>query len=401
MQTPSQAQKNKYWFVLGRESLIAAAEISAVLNNFKYEFKIPILKTEDKIDPKILINRLGGTIKIAEEILDDASDEEVINTIVAELKTVEGKINFGISMYGDELQRGALITETKKLGLKIKKILKNEKYSVRYVENREPVLSSVTVEKNGLTARGREFLISVPANGKNYSAAVTRAVQPFEEFSLRDYGRPGRDDASGMLPPKLAMMMINISKCPKAGVLLDPFCGSGTIITEAMLLGFKKLSGSDISDKAIEDCKKNIEWISGRNKTVIDYAVPEIYQLDVNKLTEKKSSGSVGAIVTEPFLGKPLRGGETKMMIVAQIEELKKLYLEAFRQFYKILKPGGIVNFIIPRFRLGNDWIRIDCENEIKKIGFETEKLFENYTSLLYARPDQRVGREIWMFRKI
>ena len=43
---------------------------------------------------------------------------------MAELKTVEGKINFGISMYGDELQRGALITETKKLGLKIKKILK-------------------------------------------------------------------------------------------------------------------------------------------------------------------------------------------------------------------------------------------------------------------------------------
>lgn len=55
----------------------------------------------------------------------------------------------------------------------------------------------------------------------------------------------------------------NIS-CRKAkigDVILDPFCGSGTILTEAMLINYKNLIGADISPKAINDTKKNIEWI--------------------------------------------------------------------------------------------------------------------------------------------
>ena len=87
-------------------------------------------------------------------------------------------------------------------------------------------------------------------------------MQPFKDLSRLDFGRPARDDFSGMLPPKLAQIMINLAQVqnPEA-LIIDPFCGSGTILSEALLMGYKDLLGSDISPKAIADTYKNISWI--------------------------------------------------------------------------------------------------------------------------------------------
>ena len=111
-------------------------------------------------------------------------------------------------------------------------------------------------------------------------------------------------------------------------------------------------------------------------------------------------SASVDAIVTEPYLGKPLRGQESKQELISQVKELKGLYLQAFRQFYQILKPNGKVVFVIPRFKYANEWITIDCKNEIEKIGFKALSFFESQLRLVYARPNQRIAREIWRFEK-
>jgi tRNA G10 N-methylase Trm11 len=414
----------RHWFVLGRESLIAAAEIGAVLGFPDSEsgsrltvgknFFPPILKAElppaGGFNSKKLINRLGGTIKIAEEIADNVNIEEMKEKIFSELRMVEGKINFGLSFYNTEI----ILKEIKNLGLEIKKALKNEGRSVRYVENKELTLSSVAVEKNGLTARGREFLIE-KKDGK-YSIAKTKTVQPFENFSDRDFGRPGRDDLSGMLPPKLAMILINLAQTSLDKVLLDPFCGSGTILSEALLLEYKNLIGSDISEKAVENTKINIDWVAkkfsrfwldqNRGSSILHEAksgqLPDIkiFKSEITELSKNLRSDSIDAIVTEPYLGKPLRGQETKQELVSQSKELKHLYLQAFQQFYRVLKPKGKIVFIIPRFKFAGDWIEIDCKNEIEKIGFKALPFFESQLRLVYARPNQRVAREIWRFEK-
>ncbi len=399
---PTPAPNTSHWFVLGRESLIAAAEIDAVLGLKKYDYSLPILKTDVKFNSKNLIGRLGGTIKIAEEIADNVGIEEMKEKIILELRKVEGKINFGLSFYNTEI----ILKEIKDLGLEIKKVLKNEGCSIRYVENKEPALSSVAVEMNGLTARGREFLIE--KKDDKYSLAVTQAVQPFEEFSARDFGRPGRDDLSGMLPPKLAMILINLSQTQLNSALLDPFCGSGTILSEAMLLNYKNLIGSDISEKAVADTKINIDWVANKfNRKLPDI---KIFKSEIIGLSGKLPSGAVDAIVTEPYLGKPLRGQETKQELLIQAKELKDLYLQAFQQFHRVLKTKGKVVFIIPRFsakggsasggKFNNEWITIDCKNEIEKIGFKALPFFEGQLRLIYARPNQRVAREIWRFEK-
>ena len=54
----------------------------------------------------------------------------------------------------------------------------------------------------------------------------TLVVQPFKVLSKRDFGRPARDDHSGMLPPKLAQIMINLARRNddiSTKTILDPF----------------------------------------------------------------------------------------------------------------------------------------------------------------------------------
>lgn len=468
-QAPAPPASN--WFILGREPLLSAAEIFSVLQipfgqSDAYEYQPPILRVrsagvqnfEPLRDAEKFIARIGGTIKIAEEIAHNLSEEELIERMVAELERIEGKIHFGISWYSPnnvgvisttsagrrELPLPAAIEQW---GREIKQQLKEKGRSVRYVFKDELTLSSVTVEQNKLVEKGREFLVrgGVGIDCNQYLLAITRAVQPFKEFSARDYGRPGRDDISGMLPPKLALIILNLAASsfpnfsPFGGSpggrqfpvsnfrILDPFCGSGTILTEALLLGHKNLIGTDISEKAIKDTKQNIEWFSKYYSLLsTDYSL-KLFQSDVLHLSKNLLSASVDAIITEPLLGPPLKGNEKIEQVKKTVLELNRLYFQAFREFKKILRPGGVVVFIFPRFAVGSlsspargevsrgtrdggegvggNWITISNRvvPDIEKLGFNVEPLLPKEIHqepfVLYHREKQRVGREIWKFR--
>ncbi|MFA7653954.1 MAG: DNA methyltransferase [Candidatus Magasanikbacteria bacterium] len=383
-----------YWFILGREKLLSTAEIAAVTRYHPKSTSGSVLKLDQKIDSE-LIKQLGGTIKIGKEIAINLTVDKLKAKMVDELKQIEGKIHFGVSIYSI---RGGAQSIDERLGLEVKKELKKLGKSVRFVEGQHGVLNSAQIKYNKLIDKGAEFLIEVI--DKKFNLAKMIAVQDVDEFSERDFGRPGRDDLSGMLPPKLAMMMINLAQAKLDDVILDPFCGSGTIITEAMLMGYKNLTGSDLSEKAIEDTKKNIVWLKNNNRT-IEQSNIELFTADAVQLSSKITKNSVNAIITEPYLGRPLYGNESEAQIRSQAEELKNLYLAALAEFTKILKPHGTIIFIVPRFKNKNSWITIDIKNEIKKLGLISEPLLPGQEFLLYARPDQKVGREIWKFKKI
>ncbi|MDO9509956.1 MAG: hypothetical protein Q7J14_01560, partial [Candidatus Magasanikbacteria bacterium] len=125
----------------------------------------------------------------------------------------------------------------------------------------------------------------------------------------------------------------------------------------------------------------------------------------VENLSEHLKKNSVDKIITEPYLGKPLKGNESRDILINQATELKELYLRAFSEFAKILKTSGEVIFIVPCFKQTGEWIRINMESELTKMGFKSELLItigeKKYSSLLYSRIDQHVGREIYKFVKI
>jgi len=367
-----------YLFVLGREAHVSAAELTAVLllwnvsiTTQRQDNKNLVITTSTPIDLVQIMERLGGTVKIGEKI-----EESLVEYI--DKTQPEGKIHFSLSG-----------TNAKKEALKIKKELKSNGRSVRYIEAN----NTATILHNNLVQRAGDFTTV------GQDLFVTRAIQPIEEFGKRDYEKPGADSKSGMLPPKLAKIMINLTQAPPKATLLDPFCGSGTVLMEALAMGYNNILGLDISEKAITDTKKNITWM--KKEFGLHTSGTKVYASDVRAISAKKvPPDSIDAIATEPFMGKPKNGRETRSQLEQESKELGALYTDAFKTFAKIMKKGGAIVFIIPMFRHGDTWVKVNCVEKIKKLGFTVDPLSEKHDALLYWRRRQHVGREIWKFTK-
>jgi len=391
----------KYFFILGNNPTLSIAEIcsvfpSASIGRFVNE-QVFILETEE-FDAQKIIRKLGGTIKIGilKGELPDGNYQKMAESLfkLIDFKDSEGKFKYGISYYGKNR------FNIKPIGMEIKNFLKNAGKSARWVVSREPVLSSVVVEQNKLVGSGAEFVLIPEPESKKTLIGKTSAVQAFKELSFRDYGRPKRDDRSGMLPPKLAQIMINLAGGKKAETILDPFCGSGTILTEAMLMGYTNIIGTDISGKAVEDAKNNLEWV--KEKFRISNFEFRIYGLSVTELSKKIAPNSIGAIATEPYLG-PQRG---KIDAKQTIKDLEKLYSLSLEEFKKILKPGGRVAMVWPVITRSQDFLNPDLSG-LKIVNPLPENLRNNKTlkltdrnTVIYGREGQKVWREIVVLEK-
>ncbi len=370
----------KYIFILGHNPRLSVAEILAVLPKAVIitESSSFLIAENNQLDCHKLLNQLGGTIKIGEVIGEQINPDIIVNQLKP-LKSA-GKLNFGLSYYD---------CKKNDLGMKVKRDLRRWDISSRLVTSKDKALSSVVVTKNKCV----EFLIL-----NNHWLGRTCAVQEFEDYSQRDYGRPARDVISGTMPPKLAKIMINLAQLPLSAVILDPFCGSGTILQEAILLGYKKVIGSDISTKAVEDTKKNLEWLENNLKPKIKNPKSKaggvkIFQADVRNISKKIDS--VDTIVTEPYLGPPLRGSERREELKKIINELSELYVSAFSEFRKILASGGRVVIAFPAFRFGKEILELPILEQIKKLGFTQL----NQDKLIYSRPGQKVWRQIFIWQ--
>lgn len=390
----------EYFFILGSNPALSIAELSAIfegeLHNAEMsdDGSVLIFSSEKIADIAPFIKVLGGTIKIG-EVLDSQDEpqpdiQKILDLVAKRIdsSTAAGKFPFGFSFYG------RINGDGKRIGMQTKDFLKEKGISSRWVTSRERQLSSVVVETNKLSSKGIE--IAFIKAGKKLFYGRTLSVQPFRELSFRDYGRPARDDRSGMLPPKLAQIMINLSGASKDAAILDPFCGSGTILSEAMLMGYDEISGSDLSSKAIADTKMNCSWV--KEKFKLDGGLPALRQADAGTLSKLHKNSTFDAIITEPFLG-PQRGRHDAAQTA---QELDALYSKAFAEFEKILKPTGRIVMVWPIIRGQNGEKRLNPDLH----GFKILPLLPNELilkqarltdrgTIVYGREGQKVWREI------
>jgi len=373
-----------YAFILGRYPDLSKVEIFAVLRKSDLEYTVVyesglVLLLSMKVElPVTKINLLlGGTVKIgqifqkfpqsihADKVKEYlTSDTLFINYFI----NIPQKPTFGISLYPYHrtVKSHNPWARTQRELLKIiKEHLDSQGFKSRYPNLEGTTLSSASVEKNKLISDGVEILlIETPTD---IFVGKTLIVQEFESFSERDFGRPKRDMDSGIMPPKIARMMINIAESPTDGQLLDPFCGSGTLVQEALLLGYSQVIGSDLSPKAVRDTKENLEWLKNKNLTQLD---AKILNLDTTKLSDKIGEKSINAIVTEPYMGPNLQFKSHLKDVQSVKSELETLYLASFKQFAKVLKDHSSVVMIFPIFHVNNHYLYLDILEKIALLGF-------------------------------
>jgi len=97
---------------------------------------------------------------------------------------------------------------------------------------------------------------------------------------------------SAAMPPKIARCMVNLAR-PRAGdMVLDPFCGTGSFLVEAGLIGCRVL-GSDIKRRMVMGSIQNLSicGIKPEGLFVADARLPPL------------PSGSIRCVVTDPPYG--------------------------------------------------------------------------------------------------
>ncbi len=398
-----------YLCILGRTPELSIEELLIVARKIGHvvEATPQAVVLQGSFDPVALLSRLGGTIKIArvEETIDlwnRLTKDIWLRILRSELHDVHGKFLFGYSVYGAPEQAKKQFYA---LGLSLKKHLKAARISARLVSSKEDALSSVVVRKNNLI--GRELIV---VQGQKCYLGRTLAVQDFDSYGLRDYGRPSRNMERGLLPPKLAQILLNLAEITHESRLLDPFCGGGTVVQEALLMGLTKVYGSDIDPKAIDETKKNISWLSEQFKL----PSPHLSAADALELSKAYTGQTFDAIVTEPFLG-PARilrqKSFTRSDLQRIVSDIGRLYHDFFSSMAAVSHPGTIAVVVFPVIDLFGSRYEVGDFAQLEHFGWKlqdpevTHRISRPKLSsrgqLLYAREDQIVLREITVWKKV
>jgi tRNA G10 N-methylase Trm11 len=373
-----------YLFILGRTPLLAFVELQTFFPHVaRVSVDLASCEAQFSLPAASILSRLGGTVKIAQNFgaIVDITPE----TLAPFFDTTRGRFSFGVSSYGGIPKVSREFLE----GIKL--LLEGCGVSVRFVESRDgAALSSVVVEKNQL----QELVIA--KTGVGYVVGRTVAVQPFDTWGQRDFGRPHADPKAGMLPPKVSRMVVNIAdrrrdigKVLAQKTLLDPFCGMGTILSEALVMGWNVV-GADLDTDVVTRARANIRWLTETKKA----AEGVTYRFNVSDAVHVSAAvdaSTIDAIVTEPFMGPP------KVRDVKNtLKGLEKLYIGCLRDWHTVLKPQGVVMMALPMYELGGRMYFV------KKVIDMCETL--GYTIVTgpieYSRPQAIVKRVFYLFQK-
>lgn len=382
---------SKHIFVLGRQPNLGMAELERLIGQADLSFFNPNVAVADTKVNQYLLSRLGGTQKTAEVIaetetkswpeIEDFIKSDILPKI---LNDVEGKINLGVSCYNIRIKPSQLNGSN----IALKKLIKNSGRSVRIVPNKSEELSTAQVLHNQLVGpRGFELLIVGGESGLIFAKTIN--IQDINGYSKRDQNRPKRDARVGMLPPKLAQIMINLAK-PKLGSwVVDPFCGTGVILQEALLMGFRGF-GSDIDPRMVEYSKTNLHWLAE------NFGNLPAWRIELADATNHHWDVAIDSVVCETLLGKPLSKVPPLHELKLQAEELNKLIRKFLENLAPQLRIGSEICIGVPAWITNQGFITLPLLDHLEKIGYNRMS-FKNVdtNSLIYFRPDQLVARQL------
>lgn len=362
-----------YFFFLGNTPALSRLELTSLGISPLVDVVNGIVSYEGATNVMSLAPRLGGTRKIAEEkgrySLGDV-EASIVSLIAADTAK-----NVAVTDYtGKEL-----IPSLSQLKSKI-----SEARHVRFV--------SMDTGEHELLMLAHQHVAEynlLPAGEGAVTIAKTAWIFDAEDWVRRDREKPYRDIKRGMLPPKTARMMVNIATRGADCTVYDPFCGTGTVLAEALLTGCPVV-GSDNFAPAIDGAKQNLSWLS----SVYDLR-STTYDLQVSDVSHPPFAAA-GVVVTEPYMG-PLQDSR-KAVSLEKIKDvargLDKLYRGAFRAWVKLLPAGSRVVMAIPCFHTADRVVTTISVDTLASLGYNT------IASVPYGKPGATVIRNITILEK-
>ena len=378
-------QSMSTFLVFGSHPNLSLAEAQAIFPDADFQMIGSAAISNTDLDPIASVERLGGTVKAGRILLDLSPEQDVLEALVELIETHPRarKVVFSLTVFG----KSPAIPH--KLPIEFKRKLQEAGKSARWFADEDQQVTPAAVKKAGLINDGYDICIF--ADSKRLSIGFTEAVQDPDAWTLRDMGRPWRDAENGMLPPKLARLLVNLAGPDTTRTLLDPFCGSGTIPMEAALVGYERIIGSDNDPEQVKDSEGNMRWLADRGLITYEALGKLRFVVSAAAYAHTRMNAPIEAIVTEGFLGTPLRGNESQAILNREVEAINKIWNDALPTFARLQPKGGIFVGIWPILTSRVGHAAVDAEAAAKAAGYT----LVSPPDLIYARPEQFVQRRI------
>jgi tRNA G10 N-methylase Trm11 len=386
--------------VLGRQPALGLAELESLYGSNHVQPVSAQVAGLDLHAHDVAFERLGGSTRLAHVLAElPTTDwkriERELPGLAVELALTlpDGKIQLGLSVIG---LPGVSPAKLNAAGLTLKKVLRAKtERSVRLTPNPQLELNTAQVLHNHLTGpTGIEFLLIAGSNGKTIIARTTK-VQDIDSYTARDRGRPKRDARVGMLPPKLAQMLINLATSTTPPIpetiLLDPFCGTGVVLQEAMLMGFS-VYGTDLEPRMIDYSRANLDWLIDRS----DGLQSEIL-IEPGDATIYQWNPIPNVVAGETYLGRPFTSRPSEEVLAQTISEVNLILKKFLASIHGQLPSGTRLALGVPAWQITSGKFKhLPLIDQISDLGYNRVSFRHvRDEQLLYYREDQIVARQI------
>ena len=405
---------------LGRQPALGIAEIEALYGADVVRSVGDSAVILD-VDPCILaFERLGGAIRFCKVLktLDTVSWKQIEKFLLQmgpghAGQMPEGKMQLGLSLYGFDIDS----RQIEATGLSLKKAIRKSGRSVRLVVSPDHELSTPQVIHNNLTGPNGWELVFVK-DGPQTIVAQTIRIQDIASYTHRDRDRPKRDAKVGMLPPKLAQIIVNLA-AGKLGqneltsicdipadqpipptilnqTILDPFCGTGVVLQEAQLMGYHSY-GTDLEPRMISYSQANLDWLNAEYRTTTDS------KLETGDATEHTWSTPIDIVAGETYLGKPFTSAPEPDVLAQTANDCNLIIKKFLRNLHAQLTPGTRLCLAVPAWQIRPDTFKhLPFIDQIEDLGYNRTR-FEHVQNeqLIYYRSDQLVARQLLILTRI
>lgn len=397
-----------YIAILGRQPALGMAELEQL---FGSECTSWFGAHAARVDAhNISVEQLGGSQKIGRVVAELTGNwrhvsMQLVRAYTDAWATHEGKMTLGISAYGFDIST----RDVQKTAIILKQKLRDQDVSLRVIPNTDIALNTATSHHNklGLADNKVELLVVREDKGR-VIIAESIGAQNITALASRDQARPRTDAFVGMLPPKLARMMVNMlhitptapdhASADDAGTrqrILDPFCGTGTLLQEAALLGYA-VYGTDLSEKMVRYSRDNLNWLQNSHRIRFDWYLHE------GDAMHTSWQQPLDAIACETYLGQPFSAPPSP----AKLQEVRGNCNHIITEFLKNLAPqlssGTPLCIAVPAWRdARGQFTHLPFIQSIEHLGYRERTLVHvQKHDLLYYRDNQVVGRELLLLEK-
>ena len=270
-------------------------------------------------------------------LIESDGNRVTLEAIALQMRSVH---HVQVSLCGFELSAGDALQQIacELQGLRVEEMGTAERFRVTTKRSGRHGFTSMDVQKTAGAVLQQQYGCAVDLEHYDvnvrvdvYDRLCLVGLQLTKKALSNRYRRRNQPRAALKAPVAYALLQWAGLQRDTADALLDPFCGSGTILLEAaQVYPHLELHGSDIDARAVEGARANaaVEGVENRLRLV---------QGDARKLSEVYPVGCFRAIVTNPPYG--IRFG--------QHLNFYRFYRRILREFHLLLADGGMLVIVV------------------------------------------------------